>query len=202
MFENLITGVQGFVNIKDKETGEILAKSNAVHYGNITAAIATALTGGDAGHITYMAFGNGGTTIDASGVIVYKDTNTSELGDTNATLYNTTYGRLLDGSNVATDITESSYADIVVSVTLVQSEPPDQDLIDTGNGLGEYIFDEIALWSGVSSDSSGYDAATKIFTPDEEARMITHVIFHPVQKAANRIIEIEYTLRIQMGTTV
>lgn len=31
--------------------------------------------------------------------------------------------------------------------------------------------------------------------------MLTHVIFHPVQKSANRSLEIIYTLRIQMGVT-
>jgi hypothetical protein len=31
--------------------------------------------------------------------------------------------------------------------------------------------------------------------------MLTHVIFHPVQKSANRSLEIIYTLRIQMGAT-
>lgn len=31
--------------------------------------------------------------------------------------------------------------------------------------------------------------------------MLTHVIFHPVQKSANRSLEIIYTLRIQMGVS-
>ena len=32
-----------------------------------------------------------------------------------------------------------------------------------------------------------------------DATMLTHVIFHPVQKSQNRIIEIVYTVRIQLS---
>jgi hypothetical protein len=43
---------------------------------------------------------------------------------------------------------------------------------------GTYVFDELALYTANST-------------------MLTHVIFHPVQKSANRKIQVIYTLRIR-----
>jgi len=44
------------------------------------------------------------------------------------------------------------------------------------------VFDELGLRS--------YSAAGT-------GRLITHVIFHPVQKSLNRLIQIDYTVRVQ-----
>ena len=51
------------------------------------------------------------------------------------------------------------------------------------NFNGDYVFDELGLqcWNVSASD----------------LLLITHVIFHPVQKSLNRQIQIDYTLRIQ-----
>ena len=50
-----------------------------------------------------------------------------------------------------------------------------------------YVFDELGLRS-YSSSGTG--------------RLITHVIFHPVQKSLNRQIQIDYTVRIQTLTNL
>jgi hypothetical protein len=47
------------------------------------------------------------------------------------------------------------------------------------------VFDELGLVS--------YD-------PNGTGRLLTHVIFHPVQKSLNRLIQIDYTVRIQSLT--
>ena len=37
----------------------------------------------------------------------------------------------------------------------------------------------------------------KSYSPNGEGRLITHVIFHPVQKSLNRLVQIDYTVRVQ-----
>jgi hypothetical protein len=76
------------------------------------------------------------------------------------------------------------YTDVLVSCLLDYGEPPEQQAFDNSTNFnGEFVFDELGLkaWNG-SADN---------------LRLITHVIFHPVQKSLNRQIQIDYTLRIQ-----
>jgi hypothetical protein len=55
-----------------------------------------------------------------------------------------------------------------------------------------YIFDELGLLANYGNDSLG-----NVIT-----RLLTHVIFHPVQKSLNRQIQIDYTVRIQSLTNL
>jgi hypothetical protein len=55
------------------------------------------------------------------------------------------------------------------------------------NSEGMFVFDEIGLRS-FSQDGAG------------QGELLTHVIFHPVQKSLNRMIQIDYTVRIQSLT--
>ena len=69
-------------------------------------------------------------------------------------------------------------------------EPTGQEAFDnTTNFNGDYVFDELGLksWEGTENGSTN--------------KLLTHVIFHPVQKSLNRLIQIDYTLRIQSLTT-
>lgn len=77
----------------------------------------------------------------------------------------------------------------------------------------ELVFNEIGLFAGSDNlfaggftqdiaDVDNFIIQTPNFsnTPGAKSKlMLTHVIFHPVQKSANRSLEIIYTLRIQMG---
>ena len=185
--------IEGFVKIHDPVSGEVLVdKKNAIHYENISIAMAQTLSDRNLGYIYSMAFGNGGSSVDPTGVITYLPPNT--VGQ-NADLYNETYSKVVNDNSAAdTDpdnnkmtvlhTTGNVYTDILVSCLLDYGEPPEQQAFDNSTNFnGEYVFDELGLkaWNG-SADS---------------LRLITHVIFHPVQKSLNRQIQIDYTLRIQ-----
>jgi len=77
--------------------------------------------------------------------------------------------------------------------------------IDTSNTSATYVFNEIALYTGPKglpldfSTTLSAESSITSFLNDPNTRMITHIIFHPVQKSQNRTLEITYTLRIQMG---
>ena len=70
--------IEGFVKIHDPQTGEVLVdKKNAIHYENISVAMAETLSNRDVGWIYEMAFGNGGSSVDPTGVITYLPPNTT-----------------------------------------------------------------------------------------------------------------------------
>ena len=76
--------MQGHIKIWDPETGEVMVdKRNAIHYENMSTALANSLANKTTGFVHEMAFGNGGTTVDTTGVITYLTPNST---GTNATL--------------------------------------------------------------------------------------------------------------------
>lgn len=192
MFEQLITGMEGHLIIREKDTRIVhVDKKNAIHFGNMSWAVSQALAGNDEGHITYMVFGNGGTSIDGSGNISYRAPNVSNIQDPNALPYGRTYFKEISLQVVPGT---SNFSDLRVLTTLEFGEPSDQDPDDQQSPPnGDYIFDEIALFT---ETSVAPNAATDF---PAGGRMVTHVIFHPVLKALNRELEIEYTIRVQMG---
>lgn len=188
----------GHVKIFDPVTEEVLLdKFNAIHFENISEALAQSLSNKNTGFIHEMHFGNGGTSVDPTGIISYLPTN--NIGQS-ADLYNKTYYKVIDDlSSLNTDPARNKitvrhtigmkYTDILISCMLDYGEPAGQTAFDNSENLdGEFVFDEIGLkgWSG----SAG------------KGKLLTHVIFHPVQKSLNRLIQIDYTVRIQTLTTL
>ena len=184
--------VQGHIKIFDPESQKVyIDKRNAIHYENMSIALADSLANAGAGFIYEMSFGNGGTSVDPTGIITYLTPNST---GTNASLYNQTYTKVVDDRSVNnTDparnkletrhVSGTNYTDIVVSCLLDYGEPNGQDAFDTASATDSaYVFDELGLRS--------YSAAGT-------GRLITHVIFHPVQKSLNRLIQIDYTVRVQ-----
>ena len=193
MLDNANAMVQGHVKIWNPLTQEIFVdKPNAIHYENMSEALATAVSNKGTQYIQNMVFGNGATVVDTTGVITYLPPNTYGQG---ATLYNETYSKIVDNTSaVNLDPTRNFieirhtpgliYTDIFVSCLLDYAEPTGQQAFDNAATMqGTYVFDELGLESA-------------------DGKLLTHVIFHPVQKALNRLIQIDYTVRIQTLTNL
>lgn len=196
MDELINTGMVGHVLIKNKETGEILLdKKNAIHYENMAMTIARALANRSDGHIHEMHFGNGASTTSGTGAITYFPPN---IVGRDAELYNQTYYKVVDNLSSLNanpemnrvDVLSTAeglrYSDIVITCTLDYNEPSGQYAYDDATDFeNDYVFDEIGLKS-YSSIGPG------------RGLLLSHVIFHPILKSLNRIIEIVYTIRIMM----
>ena len=144
--------MSGHILIRDAETKEeIVNKRNAIHYGNMANMISKALTNSADSYIHYMAFGNGATSVDAAGKVIYKAPRVSEAYEKSATLYSRTFQKVIS-NNTTTDKIEvipgTSYTDLKITCTLGYNEPSAQDTFDTSTtNDGLYVFDELALLS-------------------------------------------------------
>jgi hypothetical protein len=183
--------IMGHIKIFDPISNEIFHnKKNAIHYENMSIALAQSLANDSQGIIHAMAFGNGGTAVDPTGIITYLTPNSSGA---NASLYNGTYSKVVDAnSTINVDptrnfietrhVTGTNYTDVFVTCLLDYGEPSGQSAYDTTtNNESAFVFDELGLISA-------------------GGLLLTHVMFHPVQKSLNRLIQIDYTVRIQSLT--
>ena len=195
--EHGTVGIQGHIKIFDPKTKEVFVeKRNAIHYENFSFALAQSIGNQQQGFIGEMSFGNGGSRVDPTGIITYLTPNTSGL---NAALYNQTYTKVIDANNSLNrdpsrnfmeprHVTGTYYTDLLVTCLLDFGEPNDQAAFDNSSTQNsDYVFDELGL-RAYSPDGTG------------AGRLLTHVIFHPVQKSLNRMIQIDYTVRIQSLT--
>ncbi len=184
--------VQGHIKIYDPESKQVYVdKRNAIHFENMSIALAESLSNQGRGFIFEMSFGNGGTSVDPTGIITYLTPNTTGI---NASLYNQTFSKIVDDRSVNNldparnkteirHVTGTNYTDILVSCLLDYGEPEGQQAFDTATSQdNQFVFDELGLRS---------------FLPTGQGKLITHVIFHPVQKSLNRLIQVDYTVRVQ-----
>lgn len=187
--------VEGHIKIYDPVSQEIFVnKRNAIHYENMSIALAQSIADSGQGFIYEMAFGNGGTTVDPTGIITYLSPNST---GSSSSLYNQTYSKVVDDqSSVNSDptrnyietrhVTGTNYTDVFVTCLLDYGEPADQQAFDnSNNNQDSYVFDELGL---------------KSYSKTGNSLLLTHVVFHPVQKSLNRLIQIDYTVRIQTLT--
>jgi len=186
---------EGHIKIFDPETKEVyIDKRNAIHYENMSVAMVQSLSNQGLGTVYQMVFGSGGTIVDPTGLITYLTPNTIGV---NSSLYNQTYTKIVDQNateNVdpirnkmeVRHISGATYSDILISCLLDYGEPLDQEAFDNSVDMsGNFVFDELGL---------------KSYDPNGDGKLLTHVVFHPVQKSLNRLLQIDYTIRVQSLT--
>ena len=186
---------EGHIKIFDPSTKEVfIDKRNAIHYENMSVAMVQSLSNQGQGTVYQMAFGSGGTIVDPTGLITYLTPNTIGV---NSSLYNQTYVKVVDQN--ATEnadparnlmqirhVSGATYSDILISCLLDYGEPLEQQAFDNSVDMnGNFVFDELGLVS---------------YNPSSTGKLLTHVVFHPVQKSLNRLLQIDYTIRVQSLT--
>jgi hypothetical protein len=187
--------IEGHIKIFDPISNEVyINKRNAIHYENISIALAQSIANSGQGFFYQLALGNGGTAVDPTGIITYLTPNSS---GSNASLYNETYAKVIDDRSTnnldptrnyveTRHVTGTNYTDVFVTCLLDYGEPAGQSAFDNAtNNEGNFVFDELGI---------------KSYSSTNQSLLLTHVIFHPVQKSLNRLIQIDYTVRIQSLT--
>lgn len=186
---------EGHIKIFDPNTKEVfIDKRNAIHYENMSVAMVQSLSNQGQGTVYQMAFGSGGTIVDPTGLITYLTPNTIGV---NSSLYNQTYVKVVDQNAIENadparnlmqvrHISGATYSDILISCLLDYGEPLEQQAFDNSVDMnGNFVFDELGLVS---------------YSPSGTGKLLTHVVFHPVQKSLNRLLQIDYTIRVQSLT--
>jgi hypothetical protein len=161
----------------------------------MSVAMVNSLSNQGRGTLYQMVFGNGGTNVDPTGLITYLTPNTVGI---NTSLYNQTFQKVIDQTAIENidpirnkmqirHVSGATYSDIIISCILDYGEPDGQEAFDNSVDMsGNFVFDELGLVS---------------FDPAGTGKLLTHVIFHPVQKSLNRLLQIDYTIRIQSLTS-
>lgn len=196
--ENTGIHIEGHIKVWDPESGSVyINKRNAIHYENMSIALANSLTNNGSGFVYEMVFGNGGTAVDPTGIITYLTPNST---GSNASLYNQTFNKVVNqNSSNNTDpsrnyievrhVTGTNYSDIFVTCLLDYGDGNTEGQLAFDNATdndSSFVFDELGL-KGYSNSSTS-------------SLLLTHVVFHPVQKSLNRLVQIDYTVRIQSLT--
>lgn len=173
----------------DKPGHVLLDKRNAIHPEHASILIARAIANRDNGSFYTMHFGTGGATVDPLGNISYATPNTSGAADLN----NPAYFEVIDDLEGAPSgnlmavrhINGTLFSDVEIRCVIDKNEPFGQPAFDNIGGTdintSNFVFSEVGLKT-------------------EDGLLVTHVTFSPVEKSANRIIEVVYTVRVSIST--
>ena len=196
MKQTFKTKVKGHVLIKDKNTGEVLLdKCNAVHPQNMARVLAKGLANESNHQVYTIALGNGGTYIDTTQSIVYL---TPNIIGVSADLYNPTYTEIVDdadasvgsGNSVISQASPSPDVSslVICTIQLSANEPAGQATTDgttdgtiaTTDPNSPFTFDELGLKT-------------------KDGLLLSHIVFNPIEKNAQRELIISYTLTISVS---
>lgn len=165
--------VKGHVLIKDDQDKVLLDQNNAVHPQNISRVIARALSNETNYHVHRIAFGNGGTVVDAAYQITYKTPNDGQSPDPaewRSRLYSETYSEVIDDSSAEIGTGEgSNQADDPASIEHVSGPGVRSNEL----GLTSEVVVEVVLNPGEPSGQFATDGQTPVedtesdFTFDE-----------------------------------
>jgi len=192
MHSQLNVKITGHVKITDLSSQEVLVdRYNAINSETMSIILANMLQGNNSKYVYELHLGNGGTVIDNTGIITYKDVEENLKLGTVAELYNPVYYKVVDSADIINNDDETRnyitvdhtdgliYSDVVVTCTLEENQP------DTAENSGIITFDEIGLKNkGDTGLNSGY--------------LLSHLVFEPVEKTAGRVIQVVYTLRVSL----
>jgi hypothetical protein len=165
----------------------LLDQRNAIHNEHASIILARGLANRDDGSVYSMHFGSGGATIDPLGDIIFATPNTVGASDLNVPTYfevvDDTLGAPSGNQMAVRHVNGTLFSDVEIRCVIDKDEPFGQQAFDNVgfniNDASLFIFDEIGLKS-------------------QDGLLLTHITFSPIQKSANRIIEVVYTLRVRI----
>ena len=197
------------VKIVDTQTNEVLVdQCNAIHPQHFALIFARGLANSNYWNIFGLVLGNGGSYIDTAGNIIYNQPNTT---GNNASLYNQTWVELISTGTNSVSAVPSSVdltSSVVVSISLdastggaIQYQSDTADINNPANpitaGTGatntgsDFDFDELGL---IVQNPLYVSGGTQ-----PQYLLLTHLIFSPIQKNANRELLLTYTLTISVS---
>jgi hypothetical protein len=177
MHEILPVQIKGHVHIVDDLGNVLLDKDNAIHPQNMARVISRALANESNYFVKTIAFGNGGTDINAALDITFNPANDGQSPDIrtwDSQLYNETYREIVDDSdiNIGTGVGSAAgdpttvehvsgpgvfsndiglLSQVTINAVLNRNEPTGQIASGTdaegANFDGSFVFDEIGLFT-------------------------------------------------------
>jgi len=139
--------IEGHIKIFDPENQQVFVnKRNAIHYENMSVALARSIANQGQGWIYEMSFGNGGTNVDPTGIITYLTPNST---GTNASLYNQTYTKVVDDRSINNidpvrnkidirHVSGTNYTDVLVTRLLEYGQPSRQHAFDPASSADSW----------------------------------------------------------------